>query len=75
MRHRQGAPPTYLRAVEPGDQLDRESQVLKSTWVEEPCTKHVPGEMLERHLEILTVEVRNGKAEWAQELNSAFELL
>ena len=38
-------------------------------------TKRVPGELLERHLETLNVEVRNGRAESAPELNSVFELL
>ena len=38
-------------------------------------TKHVPGELLEKHLETLNVEVRNGRADSAPELNSVVELL
>ena len=38
-------------------------------------TKHVPGELLERHMESLGVEARRGRAESAPELNSVESLV
>ena len=50
-------------------------KVLGSKNPADILTKHVPGELLERHLETLNVEVRDGRAETAPELNSVIELL
>ena len=50
-------------------------KVLGSKNPADILTKHVPGELLERHLKTLNVEVRNGRAESAPELNSVVELL
>ena len=38
-------------------------------------TKHVPGELLERHLESIGAEARHGRAETAPELNSVESLV
>ena len=38
-------------------------------------TKHVPGDLLERHMETLNVEVKGGRAESTPKLSSVSELL
>ena len=64
----------WVQEVRVGGRLNYK-KVLGTKNPSDVLTKHVPGELLERHIESIGSEARHGRAEAAPELNSAESLV